>query len=62
MKIESVDDSSRVIVVFGDEGPSYKKVYKAFDVYQFIKKTIQPSSVLHHIKLLIAKAQRESKK
>lgn len=55
-------DSSRIIMVSGEEDPSYKRAFKEFGVHQFIKKPIQPASFLHHIKPLIAKAQREFKK
>ncbi len=53
-------DFSRIIMVSGEEDPSYKKAFKEFGVHQFIKKPIKPASFLHHIKPLIVKAQRES--
>ena len=55
-------DSSRIVMVSGEEDASYKKVFKEFGVHQFIKKPIQPSSFVHHIKPLIAKVRRQEKK
>ncbi len=52
-------DSSRIVMVSGEEDASYKKVFKEFDVHQFIKKPVQPQLFLHHIRPLIARVRRE---
>jgi CheY-like chemotaxis protein len=52
-------DSSRIVMVSGEEDASYKKVFKEFGVHHFIKKPIQPQSFLHHVRPLIARVRRE---
>ena len=54
--------SARIVMVSGEEDPNYKMTFKAFGVHQFIKKPIQPSSFLHHIKPLIEKIKRGESK
>jgi len=52
-------ESSRIIMVSGEEDASYKKILKEFDVHHFIKKPIQPPIFIHHIKPLVEKAKRK---
>ena len=54
--------SSCIVMVSGEENGSYKKIFKEFGVHQFIKKPIAPASFIHHIKPLIAKAERNATK
>lgn len=52
-------ESSRIVMVSGEEDASYKKILKEFDVHHFIKKPIQPSIFIHHIKPLVEKVKRK---
>lgn len=55
-------DSSRIVMVSGEEDSSYKQIAKEFGVKQFIKKPIKPPVFLHHVKPLILKVRREEEK
>jgi YesN/AraC family two-component response regulator len=52
-------ESSRIVMVSGEEDASYKKILKEFDVHHFIKKPIQPSTFIHHIRPLVEKIKRK---
>lgn len=52
-------ESSRIMIVSGEEDASYKKVFKEFGVHHFIKKPIQLSAFIHHIKPLVEKIKRK---
>ena len=51
-------NSSRLVMVSGEEDASYKERFKPFGVHQFIKKPIQPEAFLHHITPLVKKIER----
>ena len=55
-------DSSRIVMVSGEEDSTYKQVMKEFGVNQFIKKPIKPPVFIHHVKPLIARLKRRERK
>jgi CheY-like chemotaxis protein len=55
-------DSSRIVMISGEEDGSYKQLAKEFGVKQFMKKPIKPPVFLHHIKPLISMLRRQEAK
>ncbi len=49
---------SRAVMVTGEEDRSFQEQFKALGIYQFIKKPIQPSSFLHHIRPFVERIRR----